>query len=617
MVASDRAEGCLLGLACGDALGRPVEFQSQSTIAAQHGEVTEMLGDGVHDQPPGTITDDTEMALCIAESLSDCGGFDPAAVAQRFVDWVASEPFGIGRMTRDSLSRISDGASWDTASVDVWNARSEGGNAGNGSVMRCAPHAIAFRHFDAELTYVSRVSSVITHADPRCQWGCVFLNRTLAGLIRDTRDPLGDALNRAYAAPDELRDALKAVQDVLDGDRDSSTLESALEPTGYVVDSLQAALYHGLTAESVEAAIVDAVNGGGDTDTIGAITGAVAGARFGSADIPDRWLDEIEEIDRLKRLARGLLRIRMEMPGKRYTTVDDGTLAFKERTIKGPAYIPAYEFQEATMGHRPHPAPHRTLDIDYHQLTPATAAMLDWERRAYAVDSGRSPDDAAPHVNLEDDPGFSQGPLVAVPQYPFVDTFDALPKRDQHRIHRDGHAAADAFVRAYAAFTGIRHPITATKTDAISIERMDPIAGATRVLVGEFGEAGEALLGTKEVGGYDEPAEIEAAFDTSKTDDIIADHPSAVHRVMDTFPRLASGATAILDYVTHLHPAQQHQSVGDTEADAQLEALRDNAHTMVGQLYVMSESLRRVAVRHPELEHERWCSRRYAGSDTS
>jgi len=107
--------------------------------------------------------------------------------------------------------------------------------------------------------------------------------------------------------------------------------------------------------------------------------------------------------------------------------------------------------------------------------------MLDWERRAYAVDSGRCSTYAGPQIDLDEEPGFSQPTLVPMPQYPFVDAFDELPEQDQQRIKRDGQAAADAFVRAYAAFAGIRHPITETETDTVGIERMDPIAGATRV----------------------------------------------------------------------------------------------------------------------------------------
>ena len=339
MTIEDNAAECLLGLACGDALGRPVEFKTAEQIASRHGEVTEMLGQGTHGQPPGTITDDTEMALCISESLVDRRGFDPPDVADRFVNWLDSNPFDIGLMTRDSLSQIRQGASWEEAGSTAWKSRPEGSNAGNGSVMRCAPYAIAFRHFETELTHVSQLSSAITHADPRCRWGCVILNRTLANLILNKRDPLRTALTDTHAAPNELRTALTQVREVITGDRDSAAFEAQLGTSGYVVDSLQAGLYYGLTAASAEAAIVQAVNSGGDTDTIGAIAGAVAGARFGAADIPNQWTDAIEESDRIKRLAQRLLTIRMRIPGKRCTTMDDGTLVFRERTIEGPAYI--------------------------------------------------------------------------------------------------------------------------------------------------------------------------------------------------------------------------------------------------------------------------------------
>ena len=127
MTIERNAEGCLLGLACGDALGRPVEFKSAEEIASQHGEVTEMLGDGTHGQPPGTITDDTEMALCIAESLVDRRGFDPADVADRFVDWLDSDPFDIGLMTRDSLSQIRQGTSQDDAGEALLRSNESGG----------------------------------------------------------------------------------------------------------------------------------------------------------------------------------------------------------------------------------------------------------------------------------------------------------------------------------------------------------------------------------------------------------------------------------------------------------------------------------------------------------
>jgi len=296
----DRARGVLLGLACGDALGRPVEFSSASEISAAHGQLDEMVGDGTWNQPAGTITDDTEQALCIARSLVDHQAFDPADVAERFVAWYDSGPFDIGRMTMRSLSRLKHGDEWDEAGEHVWEQSREGQNAGNGSVMRCPPLAIPYATDWDRLVEVSRQSSQITHADPRCTDGCAILNLTVAGLLENADTPLQDALDYVGAdAPDELVTALRPL---VRGDSPGT-----LETSGYVVHSLQTALHDGLFADSAEEAIVTAVNRGGDTDTIGAIAGAVAGARFGASQLPDRWLGAIDEVDELETLAERLV----------------------------------------------------------------------------------------------------------------------------------------------------------------------------------------------------------------------------------------------------------------------------------------------------------------------
>jgi len=282
----ENATGILLGLACGDALGRPVEFESAAAIEREHGQVTEMLGNGTHGKPAGTITDDTELALCIATSLAQCDGFDPADVAERFVAWYDSSPFDVGLMTAESLRRLKQGEAWDDAGRAVWEGRPEGQNAGNGSVMRCAPYAIAFADRPECLLEVSRTSSAITHADPRCTYGCAVLNRTLAGLATGVSRPLETAIEDIEGdAPAELVDALRGVPD----DIDPETLQSS----GYVVHTLQTGLYHGLTAETPHAGIVRAVNMGRDTDTVGAVTGAVVGARFGGEALPDSWVQAL------------------------------------------------------------------------------------------------------------------------------------------------------------------------------------------------------------------------------------------------------------------------------------------------------------------------------------
>ncbi|WP_458210284.1 ADP-ribosylglycohydrolase family protein [Haladaptatus sp. NG-SE-30] len=300
MSSIDAEAGVLLGLACGDALGRPIEFRSSHQISQTHGTVTEMLGHGTHNQPAGTITDDTEMALCIARSLADHHAFRPDDIAERFVAWYDSGPFDIGLMTSDALQNIKHGASWRDAGQQVWESRAEGSNAGNGSVMRCAPYSIAFRDEWSDLARVSATSSAITHADPRCTYGCIVLNLTLAGLLTQRPTPLRDALDHIEAdAPEELLTALRSVPDGINPD--------TLSASGYVVDTLQTSLYHGLTADTAEGAIVSAVNMGDDTDTVGAVTGAVAGARFGADAFPDRWTGELECADEIARLESVLM----------------------------------------------------------------------------------------------------------------------------------------------------------------------------------------------------------------------------------------------------------------------------------------------------------------------
>lgn len=606
MTIAERAEGCLFGLACGDAVGRPVEFMSADQIESKYGEVREMLGHGTHGQPAGTVTDDTEMAVCIAESLVHRNGFDPEDISTRFVEWLDSGPFDVGLMTQDAISRLRDGDAWDAAGADVWESRPEGSNAGNGSVMRCAPHAIAFRNFSSELTHVSRLSSAITHADPRCQWGCVFLNRTLANAICDERDPLGTALHNNARAPEELTTALTHVHEALSGERDQAAFEASLSTTGYVVDSLQAGLYYGLSSESVEEAIIHAVNSGGDTDTVGAIAGAVAGARYGSSNVPTRWVTELPNNEELGRLATNLLSIRLHIPKKKHVSLDDDSLIFKDRTVAGPTYIPVTEYQGSSGGHRPHPAPHHSIGTPHRALTPLTAAMLDWERRAYSAKTGRNPQytSSPPPVTANGDPERSD--LLLVPQYPFVDAFDDLPPVDRQRITRDAAAAGEAFIRSYSAFAGVRNPIVEEDATTIGIDGMDPIAGLTRTLIQTYGEAGEALFETTVMGGYESPTDIEAAFDIEITKQLIGEQPQMIHDVTDLFPQLASDAAALLDYVTQLNGSDQQHASTEQPVSPQLRELQTHARTVVGELHVMYDAFRRVALRHPALDHQRW-----------
>ena len=298
----DRARGVLLGLACGDALGRPVEGWTAERIDREYGTLTDFVGDGVHGKPPGTVTDDTQLAARLARSLVDRGGYDRGDFVERLLEWYERHPFGIGGTTTEALRRIDDGVPPIEAAERARDAKPAGRKATNGSVMRCAPIAVAYRDDPDELRRVSRDSSRVTHADPRCVHGCAALNLTIANALADADRPLERALEALPEdAPVPLREGLAPIPDAVDPD--------ALEPANDAVETLRTACYHGLAAESPEGAIVGAVNEGGDADTIGAIAGAVAGARFGATELPDRWLSTLEGRDEFERLADRLLEL--------------------------------------------------------------------------------------------------------------------------------------------------------------------------------------------------------------------------------------------------------------------------------------------------------------------
>ena len=296
-----RAVGCLLGLACGDALGRPVEFRSSTAIADQYGRVDQMYGNGTHGQPAGTVTDDTDLAVALARSLAETGGFDAADAADRYVAWYESEPFDLGRATAAALRELRDGTDLAEAGRVVWERRSEGENAGNGSLMRCAPLALAVPDDDTRAA-AAAADSRITHADPRCVESCVafltVLDRLLAGTGAERAVDAGLSTAADRDAPREMRTALANATD---------ERAAQLETSGYVVHALETALYDAVAAPDAEEAIVSVVSRGGDTDTLGAVCGAAAGARFGAEAIPNRWLDVLDVEMELRELAATLV----------------------------------------------------------------------------------------------------------------------------------------------------------------------------------------------------------------------------------------------------------------------------------------------------------------------
>ena len=183
----DRFHGCLVGLAVGDALGGPLEFMSVGEIVAQYGgPVREMVGGGWLNLRPGEYTDDTQMTLCIAESIVERGAFDVADVARRFVTWYDSQPKDIGNITRLALAELKKGTPWQEAGR-VAHQQTGGRSAGNGSLMRCAPVALYRWQDDQQLIADSVDSSRVTHWDDLAGYSAAALNLAIAELLHGRR----------------------------------------------------------------------------------------------------------------------------------------------------------------------------------------------------------------------------------------------------------------------------------------------------------------------------------------------------------------------------------------------------------------------------------------------
>ncbi len=294
----DRYRGALVGSAVGDALGATVEFMSRDEISRKHGTLRDIVGGGWLNLPRGEVTDDTQMARCIARSLAERGKFDGNDIADRFVAWYRSNPPDIGNTTRDALVRLASGVPWQEAGQQT-HEKMRPRDKSNGSVMRCAPIALFARTDQQANARYSADSSRITHANPLCIAACVALNAGIAVLLTD---PDADAMSAAIDATDDeiVRESLQSVHE--------QTAET-LDAGGYVLATLQSSFWALTTNDSLEEAIVAAVNLGQDADTTGAVAGALAGARWGYGAIPDRWLEVLRGREELVELADRLLEL--------------------------------------------------------------------------------------------------------------------------------------------------------------------------------------------------------------------------------------------------------------------------------------------------------------------
>jgi ADP-ribosyl-[dinitrogen reductase] hydrolase len=294
----DRYAGTLLGLACGDALGGPLEFLHRDEIAARFpAGVSEFIGGGWLRLAPGEVTDDTEQALILAESLV-VSGLDLDRLAAGLIAWFRGNPKDVGSTTRIALEALVEGTAPLDAGAMALAARGERSAAANGAVMRCAPVALRFRRDPDRLVRASLDSARVTHAEARASWGTVAVNQAIVHLLD------GGAVADAPAAAvvgmpnSEVREA---VLDAAGRQRDE------VRSGGFVLETIGASFWSLLNAVSAREAIETAVALGGDADSTGAVTGALAGAAYGASALPTSWVETVQFRERLESEALRLL----------------------------------------------------------------------------------------------------------------------------------------------------------------------------------------------------------------------------------------------------------------------------------------------------------------------
>lgn len=289
-VLAHRFRGSLLGLAIGDALGTTLEF-SPRPEGESH---TEIIGGGPFKLGAGEWTDDSSMALCLAYSLIRSNGFSAQDQMELYHAWWRDgffssngKCFDIGNTVLDALQRFENTKNPISGATDEYSA-------GNGALMRIAPIALFFASNPTEAIEKSGESSRTTHGNYQSIDACRYFSGLILGAISGkTKEEI---LSSNYAPVTEIWKYFPLCSEVSNVAQGSFKKKSRaqIKSTGYVIDSLEAALWAFYNTDNFEDGLVKAVNLGGDSDTIGAIYGQLAGAYYGEPEIPFKYIEPLK-----------------------------------------------------------------------------------------------------------------------------------------------------------------------------------------------------------------------------------------------------------------------------------------------------------------------------------
>lgn len=277
----DRYQGCLLGLAAGDAVGTTLEF----TVRDSAQPIVDMVGGGPFGLNPGEWTDDTSMALCLATSLVCSKGFDPKDQMNRYCNWADygylssnGRCFDIGNTVSQALSRYRDTGEPYAGSTDPQSA-------GNGSVMRLAPVVLYFYPDQQRINQFARASSRTTHGATECIEGCALFAELLARALSGCR-------REEILQPVVTSFSSQKIEQIAQMGFIGKT-RSQIFGSGYVVHCIEAAVWCFAQTQTYREAVLLAANLGDDADTTAAVCGQLAGAFYGRSGIPDSWLTQL------------------------------------------------------------------------------------------------------------------------------------------------------------------------------------------------------------------------------------------------------------------------------------------------------------------------------------